>query len=89
MEELKQYSEKTFEQIKHVDELGNEYWEARELMLVLGYSKWGNFKKVIDKAKITCEISNNKITEHFANIGKVLIVGNNAKMDINDYKLSR
>ena len=58
-------------------------------MIALGYSKWGNFKKVIDKAKITCETSNNSTEEHFADTGKVLTVGNNAKMDINDYKLSR
>lgn len=87
--ELEEYKEKTFEDIKKIDEFGNEYWEARELMIVLGYSKWGNFKKVIDKAKITCEISNNRVFEHFADVGKVLTVGNNAKMDIEDYKLSR
>lgn len=87
--ELEEYQEKTFEEIKHVDEFGNEYWEARELMKVLGYSKWGNFKKVIDKAKITCQISNNKTHEHFADVGKVLIIGNNAKMNVDDYHLSR
>lgn len=87
--ELEEYREKTFEDIKHIDELGNEYWEARELMYVLGYAKWGNFKKVIDKAKITCEISNNKLEEHFADAGKVLVVGNNANMEVEDYHLSR
>ncbi len=87
--ELEIYKEKNFEDIKHTNKLGNEYWEARELMIVLGYSKWGNFKKVIDKSKIACDISNNKIEEHFAKAGKVLTVGNNAKMDIDDYKLSR
>lgn len=87
--EIDNYKDKTFEDIRHTDETDAEYWEARELMLVLGYSKWGNFKKVIDKAKITCEISNNKLSEHFADVGKVLIVGNNAKMEVEDYKLSR
>lgn len=87
--ELETYKETTFEEIKHINEFDNEYWEARELMTVLGYTKWGNFKKVIDKAKITCEISNNKVSEHFADFGKVLTVGNNAKMDIEDYHLSR
>ena len=48
--ELEEYKERTFEDIKHIDELDNEFWEARELMEVLGYSKWGNFDKVIDKA---------------------------------------
>ena len=87
--EMQEYKEVTFDDIKHINEFGNEYWEARELMLVLGYLKWGNFKKVIDKAKITCEISNNQVNEHFANVGKVLNVGNNAKMNIEDYHLSR
>lgn len=86
--ELEKYQEKTFEEIKHIDEQGNEYWEARELMTVLGYSKWGNFKKVIDKAKITCEISNNNLKDHFADVGKMVKTGDSIRA-IDDYKLSR
>lgn len=89
MTNIESYKEKMFEDIKHVDEMGNEYWEARELMLILEYSKWGNFTKVIDKAKISCNISNNLVSEHFADVRKVLEVGNNAKMNISDYHLSR
>lgn len=89
MNDIETYKEKTFDDIKHLDELGNEYWEAREFMLVLGYSKWGNFNKVIDKAKISCNISNNNVSEHFADAGKVLEVGNNAKMKVTDFHLSR
>ena len=89
MNNIDEYKEKTFDDIKHLDELGNEYWEAREFMLVLGYSKWGNFSKVIDKAKIACNISNNNVFEHFADAGKVLEVGNKAKMKVADYHLSR
>ena len=54
--ELENYKEKTFEDIKHIDELGNEYWEARELMTALEYSKWEHFAKVINKAKISCQL---------------------------------
>ena len=43
--EIQKYQEKIFEDIKHINEFGEEYWEARELMNVLGYSKWSNFKK--------------------------------------------
>ena len=89
MNDIETYKEKTFDDIKHLDELGNEYWEAREFMLVLGYSKWGNFNKVIDKAKIACNISNNNVYEHFADAGKVLEVGNQAKMKVTDFHLSR
>ena len=42
---------KTFEDIKHIDENGIEFWYAREIMEVLQYSKWQNFEKIIDKAK--------------------------------------
>ena len=48
------YKEKIFDDIKHLDELENEYWETIEFMLVLGYSKWEHFAKVINKAKISC-----------------------------------
>lgn len=85
---LEDYKERTFEDIKHIDDFGNEYWEARELMNVLGYSKWGNFDKVIDKAKITCEISNNKVQDHFADAGKIVEAGATTKTIV-DYKLSR
>lgn len=89
MNNIDTYKEKTFDDIKHIDEIGNEYWEAREFMLSLGYSKWGNFQKVIDKAKIACNISKNNVSEHFADAGKVLEVGNKARMNITDYHLSR
>ncbi len=52
MNEIKEYTEKMFEDIKHTDENGNEYWSARELMLLLEYSKWENFHKVIKSAMI-------------------------------------
>ena len=47
-------TEKTFEGIKHIDENGVEFWYARELMASLEYTKWGNFKNVINKAKEAC-----------------------------------
>ena len=79
----------TFDDIKHLDELGREYWSARELMIILGYSKWENFHKVIKQAIIACKSSDNAVMEHFPNVRKVLKVGNNARMKISDYKLSR
>ena len=65
-------SNNTFDNIKHIDEFGNEYWYARELMLALAYSKWGNFEKVIDKAKLACKQSDNSILDHFADVGKMV-----------------
>ena len=80
---------KTFEEIKHIDEEGNEYWEARELMIALKYSKWSNFVDVIDKAKSACKLSNNNIDDHFADVGKTIKMPKGASKLINDYKLSR
>ena len=70
MNSIDTYKEKTFEDIKHIDELGNEYWEARELMLALEYSKWEHFAKVINKAKISCKLSGVNVDDHFPVIGK-------------------
>lgn len=82
-------TKENFESIKHIDENGTEYWLARELMIVLGYTKWGNFKNVITKAKDACKGSNIEQKEHFADVGRVLIVGNNAEMKVEDIKLTR
>ena len=54
MNEIKEYTEKIFEDIKHIDESGNEYWYARELMTVLEYKEWRKFDKVIKKAMESC-----------------------------------
>ena len=67
---------KNFEGIKKIDELGIEYWEARELMPLLGYSKWSNFDSiVIEKAKTACKNSDQAVKNHFADIGKMIELG--------------
>ena len=60
----------TFESIKHIDENGIEYWDARELMKILEYKQWRRFENVIDKAKQACENSDISVFEHFANVVK-------------------
>ena len=89
MNEVKEYTENIFEDIKHTDEFGNEYWEARELQHVLEYTQWRRFESVIDKAKITCENSKISLKEHFANVGKMINLGKGGKRSVDDYKLSR
>ena len=51
-------TEKDFENIKHTDQDGVEFWYARELMIVLEYKQWRRFESVIEKAKVACENSN-------------------------------
>ena len=58
MKEIEKYEEIIFENIKHIDEYGNEFWNARELMPLLEYKKWENFYKVINKSIIACKTSN-------------------------------
>ena len=89
MNEIKEYTEKIFEDIKHIDEFGNEYWLARELQSILEYTQWRRFENVISKAKISCKNSNIDINNHFANIGKMVDIGSNTKRETNDDKLSR
>ena len=89
MNEIKEYTEKIFENIKHIDENGNEYWEARELMPLLEYSKWERFSNTIDNAKIACEKSGYNIEEQFPEVGKLSKRNNGANVKIKDYKLSR
>ena len=87
MKELIENTTKTFESIKHIDENGTEFWYARELMQALGYNKWENFEKVILKAKNACENSNINLSDHFADVRKMVSIGSNAKRKQNDYKL--
>ena len=78
-----------FENIKHIDEVGREYWCARELMVTLEYKKWQKFKNVLDSAIEACVNSNNQESDHFTRVGKMVDIGSNASRTIIDYKLSR
>ena len=89
MNELEISNNTTFESIKHVDENGFEFWYARELMNVLEYTKWQNFIKVIDKAKIACEKSSNNAFEQFTEVSKPIVGGNGNIQTAIDYKLTR
>ena len=89
MNEIKEYTDKIFEDIKHIDENGNEYWLARELQIVLDYKEWRKFEGVIDKAKSACKNSMVDTNEHFVDADKLSINVNKGKRIINDYKLSR
>ena len=83
------YTNETFEDIKHIDENGVEFWYARELMIILEYKQWRRFESVIEKAKLACENSGISTFEHFVNVGKLSKRANNAEVEIKDYKLTR
>ena len=89
MNEIKEYTEKVFEDIKHVDENGYEYWLARELMKILEYSLWQNFHKTINIAVKNCNNSNYNVSDHFIDANKMIKLAKNARREIQDYKLSR
>ena len=83
------YTNNIFENIKHIDEYGNEYWYARELSKVLEYRDWRNFLKVLNKAKEACKNSGFNINEQLVEVNKLSKRNNNAVANIQDYKLSR
>ncbi len=80
---------KDFESIKKVDENGFEYWEARELMPLLGYAKWQKFQEAILRAKAVCVSTQQAIEDHFTGAGKMVDIGSNTKRKLLDYHLSR
>ncbi|MDP2412911.1 DNA damage-inducible protein D [Daejeonella sp.] len=79
---------KQFENICYLFK-GIECWSARELQLLLGYSKWDNFLKVIDKAKVAAESAEIQVSDHFADIGKMIDLAKGAKREIDDLALTR
>lgn len=78
-----------FEEIKKFNEIGQEYWSARELFSVLEYIKWDKFLNVIDKAKQACKNSFHEPEDHFPRVEKLVEIGSGAKRDIGDIQLSR
>ncbi len=68
---------------------GVECWSARELQILLGYSKWENFVKVIEKAKFSCVNSGEKIEHHFPDVRKSIITGKRTEKQIDDILLTR
>lgn len=79
----------SFESHAKKTEDGAEFWFARDLQKLLGYSKWDNFLNIISKAKLSCEGAKHKASEHFADIGKTIEMPNGAEKSIDDIMLTR
>ncbi len=79
---------KTFEEYAQQAQ-GVEFWFARDLQKFLGYDEWRNFSKVIEKAKIACKNSGQKITDHFVDTNKMVELGSGSEREISDSLLTR
>jgi len=79
---------KNFEDYAH-KEKEVEFWYARDLQVLLGYDKWENFSKVIDKAKIACTNSKVNVADHFPDVRKMVEIGSQTTRNIEDIKLTR
>lgn len=79
-----------FDKIIHiVDDTDVEYWFARELMSLLGYERWENFEKAIQRSMESCEVSGITVPDHFREVTKMVVLGSGAKRKIKDYMLTR
>ena len=80
---------KSFEDLKEVNEYGAEYWSAREIQPLLGYTQWRRFEDAIKRALTSCKQSGNEPSHHFAGASKPIEGGKGAVQLVNDYHLSR
>ena len=89
MKDLEKQHHSTFEELKQVDENGNEFWYARALAKLLGYADFRNFLKVIEKAKQACVNSNYEISDHLVEVTEVVQGGSGVSNPYPSFKLSR
>lgn len=79
----------SFESLQKTNAHGAEYWSARDLQPMLGYSQWRRFEQAIERAISACKQSENLPDNHFANVGKMVGLGSGSTRSVDDYHLSR
>src|SRR5258708_14151295 len=84
-----QLPQSPLEKIKQIDPDGNEFWSARDLLDILQYANYTRFKPVLLKAQIACETSGHNPENHFYNASKIVLIGSDAKREVEDMHLSR
>jgi DNA-damage-inducible protein D len=82
-------SGKAFEKIKRINAFGAEYWSARDLQTLLGYTQWRRFDQAIQRALGSCAESGNPTGNHFAGAGKMVSIGSGSGRELEDVHLSR
>lgn len=87
--ELVQSLTTNFEAHAQQTETGIEFWLARDIQHLLGYSKWDNFLNVVSKAKTACDVSGHSVTDHFADVGKMVDLGSGSQREVDDLMLTR
>ena len=81
--------ESVFEQIRQIDENGQEYWNARDFAKVLDYSDYRNFISVVNRAKESCKNSSQSVLDHFVDVNEMVLLGSGAERQVDSIKLSR
>lgn len=79
----------TFEAHAQQTENGVEFWLARDIQHLLGYTEWRNFTAVVNKAKTACEVSSHAIIDHFVNVDKMVDLGSGSQREVEDIMLTR
>jgi DNA-damage-inducible protein D len=79
---------KTFEESAYVQD-GVEYWLARELQELLGYTDWRNFLNAVEKAKESCKTTGEAVSDHFVDVNKMIGLGKGGQRKVEDIMLTR
>lgn len=78
-----------FERIRRVNEAGNEHWSSRDFAKVLGYADYRNFEQVVEKAKLACFNSGQRVDDHFVDITEMVEIGSGAQRALKTTLMSR
>ena len=89
MSDIEKKYYQTFDSIRKVDDKGYEYWLARELSIVLGYSQYRHFLPVVERAKNACQNSVHPTKNHIEDILNMVDIGSGAQRKVQDFRLSR